>query len=367
VALTTEFVSDEAELSPHIAGWKQLATAAGQPLCLPGWMLAWWRHMRPLRSRLAVILVRDDTELVGVAPYFVQRRRVARSDYRLLASGTSHRIGLVAAPGRESEVAAAVSRALAVVRPRPSAVTFEGVDATTTATAAMATAWPGRLRPYERLVGLVAAPVLAFDAPDFDAWMASKSSNFRQWARRGRRRLAQRGLEVVEATNLDAAIDAFARLHRDRWRGGSSLDVARTRAMLTEVARAGDGALRLWCVLEGERFVAVQVVMAAGGELAYWNGGWDAEYAEYRPGAFALLAAIEDGFTRGDRRFDFGGGDSAYKRRFATANEPIAWSVLVPAGVRHPLTRLELLPSRASAAARALTNRLPKPASSPAS
>jgi CelD/BcsL family acetyltransferase involved in cellulose biosynthesis len=209
--------------------------------------------------------------------------------------------------------------------------------------------------------------VLALDAPDFEAWMASKSSNFRQWARRGRRRLANAGLEVVQATDPQAAVDAFARLHEDRWRDGSSLELTRTHAMLTDVAQADDGALRLWCVLDGDRFAAVQVVLAAGGELAYWNGGWAAEYADYRPGAFALLAAIEDGFARGDRRFDFGGGDSAYKRRFADADRPIAWSVLVPAGVRHPLTRLELLPRRVAAATRALTARAPTPASSPAS
>jgi CelD/BcsL family acetyltransferase involved in cellulose biosynthesis len=104
----------------------------------------------------------------------------------------------------------------------------------------------------------------------------------------------------------------------------------------------------------------VQVFVAAGGEVANWNGGWDERHARVQPPLLALLAAMDDAAARGEHRIDMGGGDDHYKQRFADDSLAleIASTVLLPAGVRTPLTRLELVPGQARRALRPHVRRL---------
>src|SRR5207237_381865 len=81
--------------------------ASRRPYCAPAWMLAWWRHAAPRRAALRVILVRRGDELLGVAPFFVDRGYGGLARYRFLAAGTSMRVEPLACPGAEGAVAGA--------------------------------------------------------------------------------------------------------------------------------------------------------------------------------------------------------------------------------------------------------------------
>ena len=50
--------------------------------------------------------------------------------------------------------------------------------------------------------------------------------------------------------------------------------------------------LRLWTTHVGQAIIAVEICVAAGTELSYWNGGWDGGYARLKPGLVTLVAAI---------------------------------------------------------------------------
>ena len=62
-----------------------------------------------------------------------------------------------------------------------------------------------------------------------------------------------------------------------------------------------------------------------------------------------LLAVIEDAFERGEDHIDLGLGEQHYKLRFADGDDPVAWTILIPAGVRLPLTLLRTAPMRGRA------------------
>ena len=351
--IRTVLVDDERDLVPHLDAWSGLATERRRPYCQHQWMLAWWRHARPQRAQLRVVLVLDGDELVGVAPYFAGRERTGRIDYRLLASGFSHPLDILAAAGREADVATAVAAALARARPRPSLVTFEGLSVGSSWPDEVRSHWPGRLRPSTYWTRDMASPVLDLPQQGFEAWLASKSSNFRQQMRRARRKLAAAGGAVELATGDDAiarAAAAFSELHHARWshRGGSGLPRQAVVAMLEEAAGAlGPDRLRLWVVELEDRPIAVQVFAAAAGEVAYWNGGWDERHASLIPAQLGILSAIEDAFGRGERRIDFGPGDQDYKLRFAGREDQVVsidWSGLLPIDRRYPVTRVEFSP-----------------------
>jgi CelD/BcsL family acetyltransferase involved in cellulose biosynthesis len=207
---------------------------------------------------------------------------------------------------------------------------------------------------------------VTLEAEDVDAYLKSRSSNFRQQMRRARRKLEKEGAVFRTAATpeeIDRDLDAFERLHNARWehRGGSAALVEGVDAMLRQAGRdlLEGGRLRLDSIDVGGRTVSSQLYLAAGGEVTYWLGGFDDDFGSYKPALVALVEAIADSLRRGDDRFDLGPGDQDYKYRLADGKEELAWVTLVPPGPAHLLGRAALAPTQAR---RALAARLPEDA-----
>jgi CelD/BcsL family acetyltransferase involved in cellulose biosynthesis len=353
------------DLDRHQAAWDALALAARQPLAAPGWLLAWWRQAAPEGALLRVVVLEDeDGSLVGIAPFFVQPGNAWRQDYRLLGGPLTQRREPLVPPGRERELAAATAATIATANPRPSIVDLEAIAAASSWPELLAAAYPGALTPrvVRRLV--LSAPTVTLDAPNFETWLGSRSSNFRQQIRRARRQLADAGgrVRLGDSASLYADVDSFLRLHHARWetRGGSGIP-RRTAELLLDAAEslgAGDR-LRLWIVELGEQAIGAGLFVAGGGEIAYVNGGFDEAHSRLKPVLLAIAAAIEDGFARGEDRLDLGGGPQPYKLRFADADDPITWASLRVRDLRYPLTRAQLLKQDVRWWARVALYRLP--------
>jgi CelD/BcsL family acetyltransferase involved in cellulose biosynthesis len=337
----------------YIEAWDDLATAARLPYCTPAWMLGWWKHARPDGARLRVAVAIDGAELAGIAPCYAVRQHGVEH-LRLLASPISHRTQPLAAAGRERAVAETLAPVIAGAR--PGIVAFDGVPDGCPWPGLITDGWPGRRRPGRRVTETMGAPLITLAGLDFEAWFAGQSSNFRSQMRRARRSLEEQGATVRLASTqaeIEQDISAFIRLHHARWdpRGGSDALDAGVERMLHEVAPelVASGRLRLASVATADRTVAVQVIVAAGGEASYWLGGFDDEWARSKPALVALLAAVEDAFARADERFDLGGGTQDYKLRFADGQEPLEWTSVAPRGARAALDWALLAPSRAHA------------------
>lgn len=76
---------------------------------------------------------------------------------------------------------------------------------------------------------------------DWESWLNCKTQNFRQQARRFRRRLEGDGARFAVAgpEDIDRALAAFLTLHGERWsaRGGSNALIEGIGPMLADVAR----------------------------------------------------------------------------------------------------------------------------------
>src|SRR5437763_2128442 len=107
--LTADLVDDPAGLEPWRSAWDELAVELAQPCSSPEWMLPWWRHAVPGVAELRTVVVREGDSLVGIAPYFAQIGKLGLAEYRVMSAGAAHRIGPLAKPGREAEVAAALT------------------------------------------------------------------------------------------------------------------------------------------------------------------------------------------------------------------------------------------------------------------
>jgi CelD/BcsL family acetyltransferase involved in cellulose biosynthesis len=344
--LEAEVIRDAEPFKALAGEWDALAVAAAHPCCAPGWLLPWWRNAAPPGARLHTVAVREGSNLVGLAPFFVGESR-AGPTLLALGAGSTTRVEPIAAAGRERDVAAAVAPALA--QADASLLQLAGIPVTSPWPELLAQAWPGGeawLYEDERMP----APVVNVDGIVFDEWFAAKSSNFRQQLRRFRRRLEERGAEVELAHGakaLSEAVAAFAELHRARWadRGGSGVLRDGIEQAVAEAARVlPPERFRLFVASADGQPVAASVFLAAGGEVTYWLGGFDNAWADTRPQMHVIMAAIEHAMSAGDRRVDLGAGGQEYKHRFAGGEEILRWVTLVAPGPGRLKTRLRLLP-----------------------
>lgn len=353
MSLDVELIADDAAIDALVPDWHALAAACGEPLSAPAWMLSLSRGIAGAAETPRIVTVREGGTLVGLAPLSVDLERPRRAaGYRLLA-GDMPRSTPLALAGRGWEVAGAVAAALAEADPRADAVALESIPVAGGWPLALAEQWPGRVRPLMRQYFTMSSPTVSLAAGSFDAWLGGKSSNFRSQMRRMRRRFAQAGgvgrFSTRETLHDDWA--AMVRLHAGRWEGrGASSIVAGGEALAAAYEAIGqqlleEGGFRLRMLeLEGAP-ISAQLFAAIGGEVIYLNGGWDEQFAQFKPAMLGILDAIEDAFARGERRMDLGPGAQPYKLRFADGTDPVAWSVLIPGGRRMPLVMARTLPS----------------------
>jgi CelD/BcsL family acetyltransferase involved in cellulose biosynthesis len=200
------------------------------------------------------------------------------------------------------------------------------------------------------LDGRITAPVVELEGRTFDEWISGRSANFRQQARRRRRRLEARGavFRMTTLVDLDNDLEVFVRLHHQRWkrRGGSLTMNPRVERLLHEAGRAllPSERFRLWSLEVDGRTISSQLFVSAGGEVAYYNGGFDPEWAHLSPGMQTILAAIVDSCERREARVDLGGGDEEYKQRLADRDQPLVWKSVFPRTAGYPLARARILP-----------------------
>ena len=362
--VTASVVREIDDVRPYLEAWDHLAVLRGQPYSAPAWMLAWWRHLAPGGGHLTLTVVRDNGEVIGLAPWYQVRRRTGLRVARLLGSG--HRVEPLCVPGREQEVAQAMATALRSVEDTPSALLLDRADA--------ASSWPGLLK--ETWAGRSAAvwsdqltaPTLMMGGRTYEEWEASRSGNFRSQRKRARRKFAERGVQarlVHEGDDLNAAVLAFMLLHHSRWdrRATASGLPKGTEGMLRESARelVPAGRMRIWLLEAGGVPISAQIFLTAGGETAYWNGGFDPEWSELRPGFEALAYAVEHAFGEGDRRVDFGGGAQSYKSRLADGDDPLASSLVLTGGTGRSVRAAQLMPERIGRVTKRLVKGLPSP------
>jgi CelD/BcsL family acetyltransferase involved in cellulose biosynthesis len=349
MTLTATVVDDEAGLGAIESDWDALAVAAEEPYCSPGWMLSWWRNARPEGAGLRVVAVSEEDHLVGIAPLWAASPKRRGSTYGFLTDNLSPPVGPLSAPGREGEVAEAIAGALGTVAPTPTRIAFWSQSPPVGVVGSFAESWPGH-RPWVHSGPAVPVPIVALDGQDFDAWFATRSSKFRQESRRMRRRLEDEGAEfrLVERERIEEAVDAFVRLHGDRWQSASGALVGGLSPMLSAAADElhEEGRLRMFTVTVEGSVIAVNIIVAAGGKASGWNSGFDPEWSKFSPSMLLTLHAIADATERGDTRFSLGPGEGGYKRRLTDSQEE--WMRLTTLARRgaYPLRRTELASGR---------------------
>jgi glycosyltransferase involved in cell wall biosynthesis/CelD/BcsL family acetyltransferase involved in cellulose biosynthesis len=296
--------------------WRALAAPRGF-FAGPDWVLAWLEH--DATAAPEVLVARRDGAVVGLLPLVRRGRTLA---FAGTGFGADH-LDVVAAPGEERAVAAAVLARLARSPWRRLDLRHVAEDA-----ALRAALHDGRgvafderfatLAPYVRLEGTWAS------------YLESLTKNRRRTLRNALpRALEEHGatVRVVEsAADAPAAIDDLVRLHRMRFdrpreHGVSTFGDAGVAALHRRLAErlAGRGALSLVLLEKDGTAVAAQYGFRHAGRHLHFNAGFDPAVASWSPGTALTSFALQDAFARGLEEYDFLDGTETYKGALATA------------------------------------------------
>jgi CelD/BcsL family acetyltransferase involved in cellulose biosynthesis len=180
-----------------------------------------------------------------------------------------------------------------------------------------------------------ASPVLRLPDGGWSAYLASRSSNFRDQLTRRSRALerARAVFRLAAAETLERDLDVLFALHRARWEGRRT-DFAED-PFHRKVARAAlrRDWLRLWLLELDGRPVAAWYGFHVGSVTSYYQAGRDPAFGKLSAGFVLLARTIQAAIAEGASEYRFGRGAEAFKYRF-TADDPGLESVALARGLR---------------------------------
>ena len=314
--------------------WDALAATIASPFATWDWADAWWRQWGRPGTLALYACGRADGSRAALLP-LCRSGRGPLCALRWVGHGSGDQLGPVCAPADRPLAARALGAALAA----------EQRGVLLAERLAAEEGWATLLEGI--VVRREPNPVLPLGG-DWEAYLATRSANFRQAVRRRERRLARahalRYRLADDPRRLADDLDVLLALHAARFGSRSSVLGARTHAFhhdLAARALAG-GWLRLWLLELDGRPAAAWYGFRCGGREWYYQAGWDPAYARHAVG-FVLLchtvrAAMHDGMTE----YRFLRGGEAFKERFGPRDDG-----LVTMGVAHGrLGRTGLLAAR---------------------
>ena len=299
--MTTLTVTAVESLSDLHPAWDDLVDSSRSP---SPFVRSWWVEGMGAGpgGKLRIPLVFDADQLIGGIP--LVRDRLERTLPRLRSIEGSDYVDIVALPGREAEVVAALrhwlrsQRAvidLACVVPGSSAIDLVPYPRWTLSQEAS---------PYEEL------------PETYEAYLANLSSRWRANVGQAQRAAERQGWTVrcVDRSDVGMAFKRLADLHVLQWRQ-SPFTKLLDRFARTAREGAARGELFIFELLDGDSTIASQVWFQVGGCASYYQGGRLPGVPS--AGTILIAAAIEHACRGNQRRLDLLGGGTKYKAHWA--------------------------------------------------
>ena len=294
------------------------------------WISTWWEVFGSRFTLLVLTAEDDEGRLIGIAPTMVGPRRTASGlTFRALmiigqrGDTLAEYLDFVVESGREAAVTGAfcefLQRDLAA---EWDFIFFERVLTTSPNLPTLRAKTSGPPAIAARDAQLKSPHVMLGDS--WPALLAGKSRNFRnQWNNSWNRLHAEGDVQFLfggKDMPLSAALAEVTRLHRERWEDRSASfktdEYLEFHQRLCTRLHAKGWLLLLLLSVDGTN-VAVRYDYVYAGKIWCMQGGWSPEWAAKRVGTLLTGKVIEWGIEHGLREYDFLGGDSDYKRRWA--------------------------------------------------
>jgi len=319
------------ELAALATAWNALAGPV--PFRSFEWMESWWRHYQLPGWQTYLLQVEDCAgRIVGIAPWYLSRSRVAGRVVQFLGSGEvcSEYQTILAQPGLESAVAAALVRWLSSDGARDwDLLNLETPQANDATIAALADGFAALGHVVHQRPGM---PCWRSELPDsWEEFVRKLSKSRRERLRQLTRKYFDPGRIrtrwVASEGELAPAFDLFVDLHQRRRRSlgqPGCYSSWRFAGFHREVSRrlCAQGKLRLLLTELDGRLIGAEYDFMDGRTVYYYSTGIDPDAAADHPGWLAMIGSLRLAIEDRCRGFDFLRGDEAYKNSWGA--KPVA-------------------------------------------
>jgi CelD/BcsL family acetyltransferase involved in cellulose biosynthesis len=323
-------IDNVADWERHAEDWRRVAEASPRATVFQTWewLRTWWEHFGA-GKRLWVLAFRDpDGTAAGFAPLYLPPRPSPLRTARFLGTGVSDYGDILALPGREADVCAALWEFLAgrraawdwldlqQVRPGAALDGDEGGDGGGRAPQCglvRVRRWPGETCPHLPLPA-------TWD--EMRRRLGKKLRSNLGYYERTLNKLYAVEMRPATPETLDSDMSAFFDLHQRRWNTRwlpGAFAPRRVQGFHRAAAAAlfSRGSLRLHLMLLDGEPQAALYCFQFGGRCAYYAGGFEPSLARLSVGTVLTGHAIRYAITDDAADdFDFLRGDEAYKYRW---------------------------------------------------
>jgi len=201
-------------------------------------------------------------------------------------------------------------------------------------------AWVGEAEVTEERQTLM----VAMPEEGFEAWYAERRTTWGKYFKdkeRARRSLeAELGPITVERNLRDPALlDQLIALKRDQYRRTGRHDIfdcgwtAELLHALLQTEGQDDFGASMAAMYAGEKLVAVEYSLHAGGRYHFWFPVYEPSLARCSPGILLSMDTMRLASAKGYRVFDFGFGGEGYKKYFCNAMQTVREAVVMRPGL----------------------------------
>jgi CelD/BcsL family acetyltransferase involved in cellulose biosynthesis len=327
VSVAVEEITSAEALEAFAAEWAELweRCPAATPFQHPAWLVPWWNCFGAQPGwALWTLAARAHGRLTAVAPLFIHPgpdpsvRQVspvgiANTDY----------LGPLLDPADDGSATAALLAHLAAHAERWDVCDLEEIRE---GDPLLSAPMPDGLRAEASPQSL--CPVLAL-AKNAEEFFAARSSWLRRNLRRGERRLSEQAplaFETADGDTLDEFVDAFFRLHEERWAAEGQDGLLQGELMRRFHRESSErlmdaGLLRLHGMRFDGRLAAIFHGLGGHGRVHAYLGGFEPGLGRDNPGTLIAGYAMEQAMAEGAREFDFLRGQEKYKYDWGAADQ----------------------------------------------
>jgi len=304
-------VSVVASLGSRADEWDALVDASPHP---SPFLRSWWLRAMAGPNTEFVLVLADGRLTGGVAVDTDRRRGVARG--RIAGTGplAPHNLDVLAAPGAEQEVCAALLEHLG--GHRSWIADFYGVRTDSLLVACEA--------PSRRVARINGAPWMVVPE-EFEQYLAARAAKLRQEIRRVIRRLGEAGYQYreVAAGDTPRALATFEQLHRTRWGSRSRFLPGFDAFASAVVAGASRGEVVFQEVVLDGSVIASLVSLEVAGVSSWYQMGRDPDPRHTNVGTLLKARAVERSCRVGHRVIDLCIGEAPLKAQWADDVAPV--------------------------------------------
>ncbi|MBI4547779.1 MAG: GNAT family N-acetyltransferase [Ignavibacteriae bacterium] len=318
-------ISTDTEFDALEAQWNELLEQSDVTIFQTfEWLNSWWKYFKKPDDQLHIVLFLDDDLPIGVAPMFKRHFKLLGfrivTQLQFIGCGLSDYIDIIITKGYKEIVLTTFTEYIHSNEKSWDVFDIEGVNEFSTVYKLL----PDLLKKHGINVvayrGNVCTQV-AISKQENDEKGISTSYHFR---RKWKKLQEKFNTSIVryqdETDDIEAGVEAFARLHGERWRSlgyASAFDDPHHRAFHVEFSKkfARRGWLRLLFLTANDQRVAVSYTFNYRNHIYMYqcNAQGSEDVMKCSPGFLLRAIVMDEGRVEGMKLYDFLRGDEAYK------------------------------------------------------